>query len=256
MNDILPIFKSHFSIGRSILTLEPSEEIKENKPVSIFSIAKKFDLKKVFLADSSFCGFITFYKTCLKENIEGYFGIELVVYDGEKNEESRKTESKVIIWLKNSDAYCDSIRIFSEAATNQFYYYPRILWSTLQKMWTDNLSLMVTGYSSFLARNLLEDYICNPNFGNTKPILTHSNCGLPFDNLIENTVKKYAESNKLEVMQTAPVYYFRDSDSKSYQIFRCISNRSKFSKPQLNHFSSNSFSWESYCKLANIPFTI
>jgi DNA polymerase-3 subunit alpha len=217
-------------------------------------VAKKFGLKKVFLEDSSFCGFISFYKQCQKENIEGYFGIELVAYDGEKDEESRKTESKVIIWLKNSDAYRDGIRMFSEAATNGFYYYPRITWTKLQEMFTENLSLMITSFSGFLARNLLEDYICNPNFGNIKPILTYSTCGLPFDGLIENTVKKYAESNNLEVMQVHPIYYFSEKDAKPYLIRRCIEKRSKWSTPNLNHFSSDNFSWESYCKLVGIDF--
>ena len=46
--EIMPLFKSHFSIGRSILTLE-DEEKEENQPDSIIDIAKDNNLKEVNL---------------------------------------------------------------------------------------------------------------------------------------------------------------------------------------------------------------
>ena len=58
---IIPLFKSHYSIGKSILTLEKSAEITDSSPISIFSIAKKHDLKEITLVEDSISGFIQAY---------------------------------------------------------------------------------------------------------------------------------------------------------------------------------------------------
>ena len=43
---MIPLFKSHFSIGKSILTLESPDKDKEGGSDSIFSIAKENSLKE------------------------------------------------------------------------------------------------------------------------------------------------------------------------------------------------------------------
>ena len=55
----LPLFKSHFSIGKSILTLD-SPKIDENadSPDSVFDIAEEGELDKVVLIEDSFMGFL------------------------------------------------------------------------------------------------------------------------------------------------------------------------------------------------------
>ena len=61
MNNVIPLFKSHFSIGKSILTLKPESEV-DNGPDSIVQIAKDNKLKKVFLVEDCFSGFLQAYK--------------------------------------------------------------------------------------------------------------------------------------------------------------------------------------------------
>ena len=54
---MLPLFKSHYSIGKSILTLNaPSED--DGGAVSVFDIAKKHNLDKVVLVEDSLIGFL------------------------------------------------------------------------------------------------------------------------------------------------------------------------------------------------------
>ena len=40
MSEVVPLFKSHYSLGRSILTLEKAGETAENYPDSIIDIVK------------------------------------------------------------------------------------------------------------------------------------------------------------------------------------------------------------------------
>ena len=43
---MLPIFKSHYSVGRSILTLEDKDELESTSPDSIISICLNHKIKK------------------------------------------------------------------------------------------------------------------------------------------------------------------------------------------------------------------
>lgn len=260
IKEIIPRFKSHYSIGKSILTLEDVEDkIDTTKPVSIFSIAKFYGLKQIYLADTSFSGFIQFQKGCEKLNIQGIFGIEMCVCAdmNDKSDDSLKTESKVIIWMKNSAGYKDLLKIYSKGATDGFYYNARISWCVLKEYWTDNLLLTVPFYDGFLANNILIfDYNAIPDFGEIKPIFEISPMGLPFDDLISNQLKKYTESNGYEIIKTVPCYYYSYDDFKQYCVFRAINNRSVFNAPNIDHLSSNQFCFRKWCELNNIIFNL
>ena len=208
-NDIIPLFTSHYSFGKSILTLEKSEDIIDNRPVSIFSIAKKFNLNEIFLVENNFSGFIEAFKNAKADDVRLRFGLKLIIcHDiNDKSEDSFRTESKVIIWMLNSNAYKDLIKIYSKAATDGFYYIPRLDWKTLKLMWTENLALSIPSYSSFLHNNLLKNGNCIPDFGDIKPNIFYSQMGLPFDQYIEDFQKSYAFNNKLEIHETHPVYF-------------------------------------------------
>lgn len=257
MDNIISYFSSHFSLGRSILTLdEPEDEIDISKPVSIFSIAKKYDLKTFFLRDSSFSGFIRFYKGCQELDIQGIFGIKLVICNDtiKKDDESRKTESVVTIWMKNSDSYKDLLRIYSKSHTEDFYYYGRSDWKTIINNWTDNLILSVDFYNGFTARNLLENHQCIPNFGQIKPFFEYSLMSLPFDSLIEKATDEYIKNNGFEKLNIHPILYYDYDSFKSFQVFRSINNRSFFTSPNIDFLSSPNFCWENYCKMQEIKF--
>ena len=61
MSEVVPLFKSHYSLGRSILTLEKVGETPDNYPDSILDIAKENELKKIFLVDVNMSGFLQGY---------------------------------------------------------------------------------------------------------------------------------------------------------------------------------------------------
>jgi hypothetical protein len=66
--EALPLFKSHYSIGRSILTLE-DEEKEENQPDSIIDIAKDNKLKEIYLVEDNMTSFLQAYTNTKKYNI-------------------------------------------------------------------------------------------------------------------------------------------------------------------------------------------
>ena len=59
MEDTIPIFKSHYSLGRSILTLKMPKEFQENESSdSVFDICKEAKLKEMYLVDDNMAGFL------------------------------------------------------------------------------------------------------------------------------------------------------------------------------------------------------
>ena len=50
---MLPLFKSHFSTGRSILTLDSPDKFVDGGPDSIFKLVKDNDLEEVILVEDS-----------------------------------------------------------------------------------------------------------------------------------------------------------------------------------------------------------
>ena len=62
MGEIIPIFKSHYSLGRSILTLNAPKEVEENESSdSVFDICEDAGIKEMYLVDDNMAGFLEAY---------------------------------------------------------------------------------------------------------------------------------------------------------------------------------------------------
>jgi DNA polymerase III alpha subunit len=116
----------------------------------------------------------------------------------------------------------------------------------LSDNWSDDLLLCVPFYDSFIYNNTLKNFICVPNFSFTKPIVFIENNDLPFDFIIKNKMLNFVKENNLEVLLVKSIYYKNKKDFKSYLTFRCINNRTTLNKPEIEHMSSDSFSFEEW----------
>lgn len=261
MSNIIPIFKSNASLGRSILPAEKPSDKQSKKDylpiVSIYDIVKNYALKDVCIFDDSFLSFPSIYKD-FRDLAKVIYGINYVVCQDvkDRSDESRKTESKITVYMKNSNGYRDILNFNNEICGKEenFYYQPRVDWKMMNRLWTDNLGLVIPAYDNFLHNNLFSNFNCIPDFGKIKPVFLYANMNLPFDSFLSNEIKKYATSNNFESNECHYVYYYSRDDYEAYMNFRCIDNRSKFSDPRLEYFSSDEFCWESYCNKIGIEF--
>ena len=257
MNEIIPIWKTHGSLSKSIISYEEEDKISESGPVSLISIAYKYNLPQVVVIEDTFLSFPSLYKG-LPETCKLIYGINFICCKNalDKSETSLKTEHKISILIKNSQGYKDLLHIHNFVHTNPdySYYQTRIDFEIIKKFWTDNLLLLIPPYDNFIHKNLLFDSICVPDFGPIKPILTFAKMDIPFDYLLEENIKNYASNNNYDLQEVHPIYYYKDEDVKSFYTYKLIENRSTFSEPKLDFFCSSSFSWESYCKKTNVKF--
>ena len=111
---MLPLFKSHYSIGKSILTLDDPKKVTENGSDSIFKIAKDNSLKKIILVEDSLVGFFEAYKRSKELGIDLIFGLRLSVRNSSL-EDDANSQHKVIIFSKTSNGCKLLNRFYSEA---------------------------------------------------------------------------------------------------------------------------------------------
>lgn len=240
---MIPLFKSHYSIGRSILTLD--KESKDGGPDSIFSILKENSMKELFLVEDSFRGFYEAEKICNELKIALRFGLRMDYKStGSKDEDS----SKIVIFAKNGGGVKLLVKISSEAKGGEPWVATTKM---LKKHWSDNeLILAIPFYDSFLYNNVMTLKNCVVDFDFTTPILIRESNGLPMDFITKESVNSYAKSRGLDILDAKSIYYKNKCDVEAFQTYKCITSR-KFgaktlAKPNLDHFGSNEFCFESW----------
>jgi DNA polymerase-3 subunit alpha len=244
---MIPLFKSHYSLGRSILTLEDKNKA-DDYPDSIIQIAKENNLKEIFLVEDNMSSFLEAYTNTNNNKIKLNYGLRISITESinDKTDESRTKNSKVILFFKNKKGYESLTKLFSVAAKDGFYYEPRLDYSILKQNWSDDLILAIPFYDSFIFNNTLKNSICVPQLDFTKPVIFIEDNDLPFDLIIKDKMLSFAKENKLEVFNTKSIYYNSRKDFKTYLTFRCINNRSVLNKPEIEHMSSDEFCFESW----------
>ena len=253
MEDTIPIFKSHYSLGRSILTLKMPKEFQENESSdSVFDICKEAKLKEMYLVDDNMAGFLEAHTNAESLKIKLIFGLRLTFCpdSSEKSEEGRRHSYKNIIFSKNANGYKQLIKIYTLAAQEGFYYEPRIDFERLKPLWSNDLLLAVPFYDSFLYNNKYTDSQCVPDFSFTDPVFFTEDNDTLLDKDMQERVNSFC-GEKYETIRTKSIYYKNREDFPAYLTFRCINGRTTVEKPNFDGMCSPEFCYESYLETTN-----
>ena len=254
MYKVFPLFKSHFSLGRSILTLEKPTGKENSYPISIFDLLILNKLNTLVLVEDNISGLLQASKEADECKIKLVFGLRLDVCESmsQKDEPSLIRRAKYIIFARSSEGYKSLIKIWSTAAQQGFYYSPNIDFKTLRQLWNESLSLVVPFYDSFLYLNSFCSHVHVPELDPFKPVtfLTEAN-GLPFDDPLEQRVKEYCLTNGHNVLPAQSIFYKSLDDYLAYVTFRCLHNRGTsqkctLEKPELDHMNSDEFNFDKW----------
>ena len=234
---MIPIFTSHYSFGKSILTLELPSKCKPNGSRSIFSIAEEENLEEIFLLENSMTGFPQAIKNSEELDIQLIFGVQLFFEGGHK----------INVFARNSKGCKLLNKIYSETYSSKDSQCDDKI---LNSHWSEaDLLLAVPFYDSFLHQNLTTFDACTPNLLPFKPTFFTQTNHLPFDFLIRQAVEQYAKKNNLETQEVKSILYEKKDDVDALQTYKCICSRkfgkSSLSKPNLDHFGSNEFCMQS-----------
>jgi DNA polymerase III subunit alpha len=251
MSNVLPLFKSHFSLGRSILTLEKPNKDRDGKnPDSIFELLEDEKLKEFCLVDDNISGYLQANINAKELKKKLVFGVRMLILGDstDKTDASRKTENRVIIFAKNKEGYQNLIKIWSIASQKGFYYMPRIDKSAFEGLDMSNNMLAIPFYDSYIYNNNFTCGMCVPDFLPLfkEKVFFEEDNDLPFDDNLKELVAKEAEEQSCEIVKTKSIYYKDSKDFLAYLTFRAIQNRGTLEKPNLDHMCSNYFSFEQW----------
>jgi len=244
---VIPLFKTHSSIGKSILTLDdPDSEILEGGLDSIFSLVADYPLERLVLVEDSLVGYLRAFNKCEEIGQKLSFGLRLSVRNSELPEDEL-SEHKIIVFAKNNKICQRLNKIYSKSAELGFLTYEQ-----LKGLWVEeDLFLAIPFYDSFIFNNTMKFANCVPNYVFTKPVFFIENNDLPFDELIKNKVILFCEKGGFEIFETKTIYYKSRADVRAFQTYKILCSRSSFkksslTKPNLEHFGSREFCWESF----------
>jgi len=245
---VIPLFKSHYSIGKSILTLDTPDSIPEEAADSIFSIAKEEGLEDLFLVEDSLIGFLQAFTTAKDLGLNLRFGLRLSMVDSLGNAEA-PCRHKIVIFARNSTGCKKLNQIYSFAFTEGG---GSIDTDHLKNLWDDNaLKLVIPFYDSFIFQNLFSFSSCVPDFSFTSPYFFIEDNGVPFDALLRAAIEDYAARDGDATLNVKSIFYKERCDFEAFQTYKCICSRQSFRKPSLespnlDHCGSPEFSVESW----------
>jgi DNA polymerase III alpha subunit len=249
---MIPLWKSHNSIGgKSILTLSDSTD--EGGPDSIFSIITEAKLNQLVLVEDTMIGFLEAVKRSQALGVQLIFGLRITLCGdasiSKKDSKEDNCEHKVIIFAKN-DAGCKRLYgIYSSAFVKGE---GRVDEEVLKKIWNDDdLYMAIPFYDSFIFKNTMGFNNCTPHLQSFSPTFFIERNDLPFDSLIEEKVLSYCKSFGHKSSLSKSIYYNKREDFEAFQAYKCICSRtfgrqSTLTRPNLNHFASREFCFESY----------
>lgn len=245
---MIPLFKSHYSAGRSILTLDDPKKCLPVGPQSIIKIAKDAGLKQIVLLEDNPHSFFEAQKMCGANHLGLVYGMTVWMCNSlaaETGDEKPTINShhKLAVFIKDAAGYVDFLRLYKACQANKGL----MDYALLKTLWTDHLVAAIPFYDSFLHLNLLTYSNCVPDLSFLSPTFFVEKNGLPFDEMIRGAVLKFSK----DVEETKTIYYHSRSDADAYMTYRCLTSRSfgkqkTLSRPNLDHFSSCEFCWEAF----------
>lgn len=231
---IKPIFKSTYSIGKSILTLE-----------DIVDLSKGSGLKSIALVEDNLTSFMKAFHLFHENEIDFIYGLRLKMCN--ENFEDDSCHKNVIFAM--NDEGCKIInKIYSFCFVENN---GSITYKQLKNLWDkDSLSFVVPFYDSFIHENNFNLKNCIPELDGLDPKFWIERNNLPIDHLIENKVVEFVK-DKYPISQVKTICYKNKADVEALQTYKILCNRSfgrqaTLSNPNLSHFSSDEFCWESY----------
>ncbi len=242
---MLPLFKSHYSIGKSILTLNHPDKFEEGGSDSVFKIAQDHDLEQVILVEDSLTGFLEAKKVSDELEKQLIFGLRISIKNG--------SEHKVIVFAKNSKGVKLLNKIYSTKNSSKEKNFSI---NDLADNWDEeSLALVIPFYDSLIFNNLMTFAGCIPEFEFTSPTFFLEDSNLPFDKIIKDKVVEYCKKNKLKTETSKTILYKDYKDFDAWLTYKIATNR-KFGRnqslycPNFDHLGSNEFCFESFLKSA------
>ena len=226
---MIPLFKSTFSIGRSLLRVE-----------DLVDIAQSGDVKRMILVEDNFYGFRVVNKAFLNIGVPLVYGVKLPVVQSDLSEQS----SKLIFFPKNNKGENNARKLYTKCYTSEG---DCLNLSKLEDNELEEISIGVPFYDSYVYNNIFHFGMCDLSLKKYDHFYIEESNNHPFDFQISAVLKKM----KVKTEKAKSIYYRDKDDFEAFQMYKAVCSRKQgrvpsYSNPRLNDFCSNEFSYESF----------
>lgn len=226
-----PLFKSQFSVGKSILTAD-----------KVLNIAQLNSLERVVMVEDSFYGFRVFNKLFQENDIPLVFGLRLSVVNDDIIQDERP--SKLVFFAKNNDGLKTIKRLYSDASLNDNN---SLVLSHYSGKDFKDIRVAVPFYDSYIYNNLFHFGLSHLGLKGLDPVFFIEDNNHPFDFQIRSVI----ESLDVQTKMVKTILHHNKDDFEAFQMYKASCSRSQgraptFQNPNLDHFCSDDFCWESY----------
>jgi hypothetical protein len=226
---VIPLFKSNFSIGKSLLRIE-----------DLVEIAETGDINKMILVEDNFYGFRIANKAFLEIGIPMIYGVRLPVVQSSLSE----MPSKLIFLPKNNKGVSVVRSLYSKCFTSEG---DCLRLSDLSKSKLEDVSIGVPFYDSYVYNNIFHFGLCNLSLDDYDHFYIEEANGHPFDFQISLALKRLG----VKTENAKSIYYRNKEDFEAFQMYKAVCSRKQgrvptYSNPRLDNFCSNEFSYESF----------
>ena len=226
-----PLFKTQYSIGKSILTVD-----------DIVDIAKYNSLKEVVCVEDSFYGFRSLKQKLSENKLKFIFGLRLPVVQNHNDSDLRP--SKLIFFAKNNEGISVLRSLYTDAFTSDE---GSVSLSHYEASFFENVRVAVPFYDSYIYNNIFHFGLCELSLDEIEHEYLIEDNNHPFDFQIRRVI----DSLNVNKSKAKSIYYRNKEDFHAFQMHRAVCNRRMgrsptFSNPNLDHFCSDEFCLESY----------
>ena len=216
-----PLFKSHYSIGKSLLKME-----------AIFDLAA--NEKEVIIIDDNMGGFRAAKSIAKDRDKRLRFGVTL-------NSSTGQESSNVIYFAKDNKGVDSLRRICTKTFVDGEGTYQ------VDKNDLEGIKVAIPFYDSFIHKNLHFFGIHDFNAEGISPIYFREDNGHPYDPFINAALDKLG----VETIAAKSIYYEKKAHFPAFQFYKanCVprgGRKPNFGNPNLNDCCSDEFSWENY----------
>ena len=215
--------------------------------------AKNFGMNSIAITDHGIMyGVIDFYKKAIQRGIKPIIGCEVYIAPTSRFFRDSVNGIKyfhLILLAENNLGYKNLVKLVSHAATEGFYYKPRIDKEILRK-YHEGLIALSACTAGEIPHAILQDNFSRAIeiseeyleiFGEKNFFLEIQNHGLSDEKIVRDALKKISQKLNIPLVATNDIHYVNRDDSEVHDILLCIQTNKTFNDKKRLRFSSDNY---------------
>lgn len=219
----------------------------------LLDVAKNFGMTSLAITDhGTMYGVVDFYKAAQKRGIKPIIGCEVYVSPESRLDKEKTDGAKyfhLVLLAENNTGYKNLVKLASLAATEGFYYRPRVDKEILRQYHGGLIALSacvvgeipraILNNDDARAEALVAEYV--DIFGRDNFFLEIQNHGLDEEAKVRDALKKFSAKLNIPLVATNDSHYVRREDSEFHDLLLCIQTNKTVHDEKRLKFSSDDY---------------